>query len=283
MNHEHGDHRRYRAGCRCRPCTDAIARRAKALVHAHHNGTWTDSFTDASPTRDRLAALRELSYGWREISAATGISDDVLRQIAQGRPTRPAPARILATTEQRILAMPVNPKRRPPRAIVDGTGSRRRLQALAVHGWTLALLSGMTGITPGVLCDIRRGAYASVRVSTHVAITSVYERIGSAAPAAYGIASKDVVATANRAARLGWSGPEAWDEQIDDPAATPTRRLVDDQWKAEDLVAEAEFLRLSLGLDRAQIAERLGLTRDAIDAAYSRARKYALRDLADAA
>jgi hypothetical protein len=58
----------------------------------------------------------------------------------------------------------------------------------------------------------------------------------------------------------------------------PPRRL----WTAESLRAEAELLADSAGLSRAEIAGRLGLSKSAIDAAYSRTARRALRERATA-
>lgn len=54
------------------------------------------------------------------------------------------------------------------------------------------------------------------------------------------------------------------------------------QWRAADLVAEWDFLRVQCGLNREQAAERLGVKPSTLTTAVCRARKYAERDKARA-
>lgn len=64
-----------------------------------------------------------------------------------------------------------------------------------------------------------------------------------------------------------WDGPA--------PERTPSTGT---QWRAADLVAEWEFLRVHAGLNRDQAAERLGVKPSTLTTAACRARKYAERD-----
>jgi DNA-binding XRE family transcriptional regulator len=64
-----------------------------------------------------------------------------------------------------------------------------------------------------------------------------------------------------------WDGPR------------PERTLsTSKQWRAADLVAEWDFLRIHCGLNREQAAERLGVKPSTLTTAAHRARKYAERD-----
>jgi hypothetical protein len=69
-----------------------------------------------------------------------------------------------------------------------------------------------------------------------------------------------------RAGRV-WDGPR------------PERTLpAGTQWRAADLVAEWDFLRIHCGLNRQQAAERLGVKPSTLATAAHRAKKYAERD-----
>ena len=88
----------------------------------------------------------------------------------------------------------------------------------------------------------------------------------------------------SRAASRGWAPPQAWDDaQIDQPDGRPSP-----DWKprnrttrrAVDIVEDAQFVRDHGGYrdaDNTQIAMRLGVSRDQLDQAYCRARRYATR------
>jgi len=260
---DHGDPRRYRRGCHCQRCRDGIARQAKARVHAHHNGTWSDPSTDATPARTRLLAWRDAGYGWREIAAAAGIDEDQVRQIAVGRPSRPVPARIRVDLSARILRARLSATRRTPSALVDATGTRRRLRALAVAGWHLGLLQSATGVSRSELGVVRRGGLPTVRAATAEAVRAVYERLEGCAPGDFGHRSKDVVATVRRATRAGWVGAAGWGEDIDDPAAAPAPAgaAADPAATYEAIAEDALFVLATAGRDTPpdEVAARLGV------------------------
>lgn len=266
----HGDPRRYRRGCHCDACTRAIARHEKQRIHLKATGAWRDPFTDAAPARAKLLELRDAGYGWRELSAAIGLSDDQLRQVAVGRPSRPAPERIRRDVEAKILRAWVA-GRRVGTALVDATGTRRRLRALAVTGWHLGLLAAQTGLSRSELGEIRRGGCGRLRASSAAAVRAFYERVGSRVPGEFGYHSKDVVATANRARRARWVPPLRWGEDIDDPAAGP---VVERPVRRPVAVAEdAEFVRRTTGVTNpVLIAGRLGVAPDTLDRYMTRAK-----------
>lgn len=268
---EHGDPRCYRHGCRCRPCTDAVARQAKARVHAHNSGTWQPRHVDAAPARARLTAWRNAHYSWREIADATHVPEDVLRQAALGKPTRPASRTMLRTNAEKILAAAMKPGRRAPGAFVDATGTVRRLQALAVNGWHLGLLSDATGISITALGAIRRGRFPTVRAHTADAVRRTYERIGDTKPDAYGHASKDIVATASRAARNRWTPPRQWGDDMDLADALP--QAPTSIARPLQIAEDTDWIRRTTGVeDRELIAERIGVTRKALKRNLERAK-----------
>lgn len=108
-----------------------------------------------------------------------------------------------------------------PPGYIDATGTRRRLQALAVEGWSIIRLAELTGLS-------ERSVYAAlyarrrVQVGTARAVAAVYERCaGHGGP-------DDGRNIAGRGARRGWHDSYAWpDQSIDDPAAQP--QLTDPQ------------------------------------------------------
>lgn len=124
---------------------------------------------------------------------------------------------------------------------IDATGTRRRLQALAVEGWSILRLAQLTGLSER---SLHYALYARNRVQagTARAVTAVYERLaghGGDRPGGRNIAS--------RARRRGWHDSYAWpDETIDDPDAQP-------------VLAEPGHVD-QVAVDRALHGERIDLT-----------------------
>jgi hypothetical protein len=163
-------------------------------------------------------------------------------------------------------------------------GTRRRLQALAARSWSPAAVERETGI-PARLIQRELDGYDDLPPRLAGAVAAAYDRLWDQHPPAATAAEREAAAeTFARARRSGWAPPMAWDDDlIDLPGTRPalgwkpseaTRR------KARDIVEDAEFVREHGGLRDAsngQIAIRLGIKRDRLDQAYSRARRYAAR------
>jgi len=147
-------------------------------------------------------------------------------------------------------------------------------------GFPQEYLAGRLGVDPANLSKTRR--QARVRAATAKAVGTLFEELRSCSPDRFGISPGAQLRPLGLAAKYGWPAPQVWGEDIDDPAATPAPRPAAERWRSEDLVAEVGFLRATLGLDLTQAAERLGLSRGAIEKAYSRTRERAGREQAAA-
>jgi len=91
-------------------------------------------------------------------------------------------------------------------------GARRRLQALACHGFDTSRIQALSGIHFVTLAAIRRGATTQISAAHHHTIVGLYEGLCGQ----FGTSG----AARARAARLGWVPPWAWDH-IDDPGEHP--------------------------------------------------------------
>lgn len=215
----HGTTTRYKRGCRCQPCRDAVAAYQRHRYRQTAYGRWQPR-VDAEPVREHaLMLLRHLTV--EEAARLAGVKPDVLRQVAHGKPSRAPSRTIRAEAARRILATRPALDRLAPEAMVAADGTRRRLQALAVGGWTLRTLADESGVPWGTLRDARDGDYQYVRARTAAAVRDAFERLWNQDPYAVASDRKSVTATRNRAARLGWAPPAAWDDDVDDPAAVP--------------------------------------------------------------
>lgn len=137
---------------------------------------------------------------------------------------------------------------RAPR-LVDGIGTRRRLQALAAIGWTYAEIAARIGKNTPAVQRVAQGCDPRVRTVTAEAIRRVYEQLS--------MTPGPSTLVRGYATRHGWPPPLAWDDDlIDDPDATPnlssTEPVVDEvavelvlTRRANVTLSEAERLELA--------------------------------------
>lgn len=110
------------------------------------------------------------------------------------------------------------------RTIVDGTGTRRRLQALCAIGWTFIEIGRRYGMTRQ---GVRELAYAeTVRDDTAERVRRIYDDLSMRVPEPRsGYERGSAIKARNHAARMGWPPPLAWDdEDLDRPDARPAQR-----------------------------------------------------------
>lgn len=97
---------------------------------------------------------------------------------------------------------------------VDSTGTRRRLQALAVLSWPTRELAARLGVHPGQVRHWLCGTHPRVSVDTRSHVDALYRAL------AYTIGPS--ARARDYAVRCGWVSPLRWaDDTIDDPAAQP--------------------------------------------------------------
>lgn len=153
---------------------------------------------------------------------------------------------------------------------VDSTGSRRRIQALAVAGFPLRVVAAALGVPVNRLHRTVHGKRMSPAEAD--AIRALYRRLRRADPAAHGVTADGVAKTRGRARVRGWAGPDAWEGvDIDDPDASPDppgaycpRRSY------EEIAEDALFVLATVGpMDRAAVAFRLGVHVRTLDRAFA--------------
>jgi hypothetical protein len=173
----------------------------------------------------------------------------------------------------------------------DGTagptalGVRRRLRALTARSWSPQAIADETGIPAPVISSLLGRISCDLSPNQRLAIANAYDKIWDCYPPAVTRDQREACESARSlAASRGWAPPQAWDDaQIDQPDGRPSP-----DWKprsrttrrAVDLVEDAQFVRDHGGYrdaDNTQIAMRLGVSRDQLDQAYCRARRYANR------
>jgi hypothetical protein len=266
----HGTRTAYVADrCRCPDCRranrDASAARTRAIAF----GRWTP-FVDAEPARAHIHRLRAAGAGIDQIVTRAGVASGTVRALVYGDPRTGKPVeRIRPETEARLLT--VGPDLPAAGALVDATGTVRRLQALVAAGWAVSLLAGHLGRRPAsVRATMTR---ARVTAATAAEVALLYARLEHAGPPETTPADRSRAATARaQAAARGWAPPPWWDDIDSDPApvqaADPGDARIDDVAVERAMVGEpvalnpdeqAEAVRrlTARGLSVRRIADRL--------------------------
>lgn len=151
---------------------------------------------------------------------------------------------------------------------VDGTGTRRRLQALAALGWSRNELAHMLDVSgPSINARLRKTG--PVHRDTATKVRALYDQLWDITPPpmtgkAKGIRNR----IRSQAAERGWVVPMAWDDgTIDDPAATPFVAEPIDITRPGQGRVNADSLHdcaIEWGMTIDQAATRLGVARDSI-------------------
>lgn len=250
----------YGKGCRCEACVAHKRRHQKQYSLDKVRGV--SRLADAKQLHDHVAMLTAAGMSeWDIVIAAGWKSRNSLAECLRRD-------KVLPRTLARVLAVkPVSDRRN---RYVDATGSRRRLQALAVMGWPYRVMAERIGeLCPESVALVMSGSTRTVRAGTASLIARAYDEMwATPGPSAR---------SASLARRKGWVPPLGWDDEtLDDPAARP--HGVDWGARKRDRAAVVEdFAEMRAdGLTFAHIAERLGMTEVALERALHRARKDGL-------
>lgn len=251
------------SGCTCATCSyhRRLRRESSRRCRARQR-SGEDSRLTAEAVVAHVRELRSAGLTQYQIAEAAGVAKSVLSKALHGRTKRVHPA-----TAQAVLGLTVSQVRRvalcSPLSHIPPTGTARRLEALAVQGHSLNGLARRLGTGPSALRAIANGTQAHVTIDLAERVAALYDRLWNVDGAS--------VRARNEALAKGWVPPMAWDDDtIDNPQAKPlpyARRTRNR--RGRDLTEEAAEL-LRQGLTRAQAAERLGTTHEAINAAFHR-------------
>jgi hypothetical protein len=219
-----------------------------------------DRLVDAEPVRAHVRELATSGMGWRQIAREAGVAPQTVSRLLFGGGGQGGRAvhreRLRPHHAQAILA--VRPGRHAPSAVVDQTGTTRRLQALVAAGWPAARLATELGMTAQNFSPLVHGA-RGVKASTWVAVKELYDRLWDESPAVDTPARMGGVARARRyAADRGWAPPQAWDDDtIDNPAARPNRAGGHDEATVLAWLADNAEPLAATRADRVEVVRRL--------------------------
>ena len=254
MTHDdprHGNYLGYLTdGCRNECCRLAWRKyqndRSRAIAYGRYEPR---THTDPTAARTKILELRGAGLSSRTIAASTGVASAIIELLEYGRKKWIYPA-----TERRILAVSFNLDRIPAGRNVDASGTRRRIEALMLAGWSQGHIARALGVSRQRVSTYRAGAH--VEAATARTIRDLFEQW-------WDKPGPEIRAT-NKAIREGFAPAAAWDD-IDDPSATPdlgaeTPRPHGGQGRpVAELVEDILWLLRHDGpLTAAQLAERFG-------------------------
>jgi hypothetical protein len=218
-------HPRYAAGCG--GCRERSRTYSRLRYNLRRTGRW-DGYGDTTEARDHINRLLSRDMTRAQIAAIADVNRLTVAEIANGR--RPLAYRSAIAA---ILAVRPSPTSHSADALIDGTGCRRRLQALVVQAHATPYLASRLDTTTSTLWRWLRGDHRMVRTRTATRICRLFDELEFA----HGTSA----ASLRIATRYGWMPALAWDlETIDDPAAEPVLPAGSDpadvDWAAVDLV-----------------------------------------------
>lgn len=211
---------RTHGNCRCKACLAASTAYDARRYRLQAYGRW-QPYTDAAPVREHVQALQGYGIGLQRIATLAGLPGGTISRLMYGDPprgTQPS-KRVRPATAAAILAVRPSLDLLGATVKVDATGTRRRIQALVVMGWSLSKVADRIGSAPTNIGKTIRSA--TVYASTARAVRDVYDELWDRPPPE-GTHRDRIAASRARsyARRNGWVSPLAWnDDDIDDPKA----------------------------------------------------------------
>ena len=185
-------------------------------------GLWQDPYVPAEPVRQHLHKIHDQTgMPYRAIAKKIGLPhDSSLQALLWGKGEHGPSKTVSRETAQLVMAYWPTMDDLPPTTLVDATGTRRRVQALAVRGWSRNWLARQIGMHE----DAFRKALGRKQVTAGLArrVAATYDEWWNQDPLDHGCALNPVSIVRSGAQRAGWHGPLAWDDDtIDNPSAVP--------------------------------------------------------------
>lgn len=224
--HTHGDSVMYvHHKCRCAVCRASRAEAERDRSRAQAYGRYY--LTDAEPARQHVRGLMVQGMGWKRVAQAAGVNPSSVGALLYpqgGKDPRPPRKKISKQMEAKLLAVKVDLGHH---AVVENTGTVRRLQALAALGWSQSRLASLIGMNPSNFWQLIHGKNKGVLFATAGQVEDIFNARWNQAPEAQTAAERGGITRAKReAATKGWATAAAWDD-IDNPDEEPKGNLVD--------------------------------------------------------
>lgn len=258
-------------------------------------GQW-EPFVDAEPVRAHLRKVNAAGMPYMAIAERLGLAQNSsLQHLVWGRGSYGPGKQVRRETAELVLSYWPSLDDFPDAARIDATGTRRRIQALAVRGWSRQWMAEQIGIRE----DHFRKSCSRDRVTARLArsVAALYDGWWNQDPIEHGLPMRSVSRVRSDAARSGFHSALAWDDDtIDDPNAVPLDDAVQPVVTEGANVADRWLLGESVVLGRedrrkvlhhlyewtndttAEIAARLDMTPAAAERQWERIKERAQAD-----
>lgn len=259
------------------------ARRRRRLIAY---GRW-QPFVDAEPVRQHVLSVRaDTGMSFANLAVATNVGIGTLEHLIYGCSGYPPATQIRPESASALLAYWPALDDYIDGAVVDATGTRRRMQALAAIGWAApAVHQRIDFVNVRTIANLKGRKLVTARLAR--AVRDFYLTVCGSPAEAHGVAAATAKQARTLAQRNQWAAPSAWDDEtIDDPDAGP-------EWTGfcgTDRGWWMHALHQIPGCDRCDVAheewkaEHRSLERSAYQAALMKSRASASsrgRDLAE--
>lgn len=258
--------------CRCVRCRIKAAEAAAAIRAEKANGTW-QPYVDAAPVLRHVEQLHAEGMSYAQIGRVAGVPYDMIRRLRGKYRGQPATREMRTDNAARLLAVKKQFTRMPDGARMPNLGAMRRVQALRAIGWPTTALVEKSGLSDFAIGAVSWQTW--IEASTHRSIEVLYDLLHDQDPAENGIENWVVRRTRREAARRRWAVPAAWTDIDTDKKPNPHIKSGRFQKplpraRQDEVIEETEHLA-SFGLTREQIAQRVGITWNAVEQAHGRA------------
>lgn len=200
--------------CRCEGCRREQSRYAKHRRVKTAQGL--NDLVDAQPARLHVLRLMEMGMTHGTIATNAGMVNSGLQALLGIKINGNRTKRLHRRTAAQILAVTYTPA--IGTTFTDPTGSRRRLQDLALRGFSSSDLSISCGVQSHTLTEVRSGKRSLVRLGTAEAITALHRRLEGLTPTN---TSPSGQASVIAAARKSGYAPLAAFDDVDDVNERP--------------------------------------------------------------
>ncbi|MEU2426969.1 hypothetical protein ABZ619_39155 [Streptomyces sp. NPDC007851] len=256
-------------------------------------GQW-DPWRPAEPVRAYVKQLMDSGLAAHRIATGSGVEPGLMRHLLYGDYRYGVAKKIRKENAELIMAFRPTLDDYTPTSVISSIGSRRRLQALATLGWTLRALAPRCRLSEGQLAYVMQSPTTSAAVA--VTIRDLYNELWHRSPDESEVKGYITRRAKTIAARSGWHGPLAWDDDtIDDPKVRPRRGRKDDggvdmakvmrRLEGENLplsgwenTAAIEYGARTRGLSFDAIAELLAMDLDSVKRTWERIKERARAD-----
>jgi hypothetical protein len=187
-------------------------------------GQW-NPYMDAEPVRAHMLALRQAGLSEPAVARRLNIPSTYFKNLLRGSNGRPPGQKVWREVGEAVLAYWPVLADFPDRALIDPTGTIRRVRAMQTLGWSQARIGTELGQSENNFRSRLSAKTVSARFARRVA--GLYDRLWTERPEDHGVQPYVADRVRRAAAAKGFHGPLAWDEDtIDDPKALPATDAV---------------------------------------------------------